>query len=310
MPDEASDELTTAIDPSTVDVSDVTEEEKARAAGEGEDEPWPAYGSDKYAMETPFDCFRRPDVFEQLRAHPVTQAYSLDTGFCRQIEELQKLDNDKDQQKISSMVMADPRLTQAMSALQGWGLTVTEKEVKHAESVGDAPKRDAVQMRHYQYAHQFTTPQAAKDAGNACFKEGKYAEALACWSKVRHLYGQLIEKGPNALIEAGVPPPEPSLPCTLHSNAAAALLKLERPDEALTELEGAIKAAPAEHDLSKVYHRKAQAYEAKAKKLVNAEKAEYEWEQALEAGRMALTAAKDAEALAAKKVHHRYRRQP
>ena len=99
-----------------------------------------------------------------------TRPYSLDRGFVKQVDELAKLDSEKDQQKIGSMVMADPRLTQAMAALQGWGLTVTEKEAKHAESVGDMPKRDAVQLPHYQYAHQFTTPMSAKDAGAACFK--------------------------------------------------------------------------------------------------------------------------------------------
>lgn len=289
MPDAAASE--------SIDVSDVSEAEKAYAAGEGEDPPW-----DSYTSETPFDCFKRPDVIDQLRQHPVTRPYSLDQGFLNQIEEIKKLDSKKDQQKISSMIMKDPRMTQAMSALQGWGLSVTEKEMKHAESVGDAPKRDAVQMPHYEYAHQFTTPQAAKDAGNECFKDGRYAEALACWSKVRHLYAQLLEKGPQALVEAGVPAPEPSLPCTLHSNSAAALLKMERPDDALKELESAIKVAPANQDLSKVYHRQSQAHEAKAKLLVNAEKAEFEMSEALESARMALTAAKDAETAAMKKL--------
>lgn len=241
-------------------------------------------------------CFKRPDVHEQLRSHPVTRPYSLDSGFIKQVDTIAKLDGEKDQQKIASMVMSDPRLTQAMSALQGWGLSVTDKEAKHAESVGDMPKRDAVQMPHFEYAYTFKTPQAAKDAGNTCFKEGKYPEALACWVRVRQLYGELLNKGTDALAEAGVAPPEPSLPTTLHSNAAAALLKLERPDEALKELEGAISAAPPGHDLSKVHHRQAQAHEAKAKKLLNAEKAAAEWAHALESARLALTAAKDADA--------------
>ena len=43
------------------------------------------------------------------------------------------------------------------------------------------------------------------------------------------------------------------------------------------ELEGAVATAPADHDLSKVYHRQAQAHEAKAKKLVNVEKRAGEW---------------------------------
>ena len=48
-----------------------------------------------------------------------------------------------------------------------------------------------------------------------------------------------------------------------------------------------------------MHHRRAQAREAKARKLINAEKALVEWEQAVVCGRMALTAAKEAEANAA-----------
>ena len=279
-------EPTTQPPDSTVDVSD---------ANSPEDDGTEPVPPDPYAMETPFDCFKRPNVRELLMQHPTTRPYSLDSGFLASVDKVASLDSMKDQQAMASIVMNDPRLTQAMAALQGWGLTVTEKEAKKAESVGDMPKRDAIQMPHYEYAHTFTTPQAAKDAGNAAFKEGRYPEALACWGRVRHLYGQLIEKGPEAMAELNIPLPEPSLPTTLHSNAAAALLKLERPDEALRELEGAIKAAPPGHDLSKVYHRQAQAHEAKALKLINPEKGAAEWSLALECGRTALTAAKDAE---------------
>ena len=255
-------------------------------------------------IESPLDCWKRPDLHEQLRAHPVTRPYSLDSGFIRQVDELAGLDSDKDQQKMGAMIMNDPRLTQAVSALQGWNLTVSEKETKHAESVGNMPKRDAVQMPHYEYAHTFTTPQAAKEAGNVCFKDGRYPEALACWARVRQLYGELLQQGPEALKKAGVPPPDPALPTMLHSNAAAALLKMERPDEALTELDGAISTAPLDYDLSKVHHRQAQAHEAVAKRLVNPEKAAVEMAAAVESGKLAVAAAKAAGAAAKNEWWH------
>ena len=123
----------------------------------------PQAQSDPYAMETPFDCFKRPDVMETLRSHPQTRPYSLDSGLMATIEKLRVCE---DQQQQANLAMSDPRLMQAMGVLQGWGLKVEEKDVKHAESVGDMPKRDAVQLLHYEYAYQFKTPQEAKDAGN------------------------------------------------------------------------------------------------------------------------------------------------
>ena len=90
---------------------------------------------------------------ELLMQHPTTRPYSLDSGFLASIDKVASLDSMKDQQAMASIVMSDQRLTMAMAALQGWGLTVTEKEAKKAESVGDMPKRDAIQMPHYEYAH-------------------------------------------------------------------------------------------------------------------------------------------------------------
>ena len=100
-----------------IDVADASQPEQGPAA------------EDPYAMETPFDCFRRPDVIETLRSHPQTRPYSLDSGFLKQIENMK---NAKTQQEESCIAMSDPRLMQAMGVLQDWGLTVTEKEMKHA----------------------------------------------------------------------------------------------------------------------------------------------------------------------------------
>uniref|UniRef100_A0A7S2DKE3 Uncharacterized protein n=1 Tax=Haptolina brevifila TaxID=156173 RepID=A0A7S2DKE3_9EUKA len=245
-------------------------------------------------MEGPFDCFKRPDVIEQLRSHPQTRAYSLDSGFMRTIEDLQ---NTTDQQALASKAMSDPRLMQAMGALQGWRLDVTEDEVKHAEAVGDMPKRDAVQLIHYQYAHQFNTPAAAKEAGNKCFQTGEYSNALACYLKTLHLVGVAAQSGDWSAF----PPPEPNLGSTLHSNCAAVLLKMQRPKEALDSCAEAIRVAPKGFDLSKVHHREAQAHEMLAKKTVAPYAVAAAWSEALKSSRSALTAAKASQAEAAER---------
>lgn len=255
-----------------------------------------------YSMEaTPFDVFKRPDVMEQLRKHPLTRPYSLDSGFVKQVE---RIANTTCQQEQAAIGMADPRLVQAMGALSGWKetVTLTEKDMKHAEAVGDAPKRDAVQLPHYQYAYQYATPREAKDEGNRLFKEGDYPKALACWARVRHLYQQMsLAATEEERAKCAFPPPEADLATNLANNCAAALLKLGRPDEALKELDVATKAAEGMQtpfDLSKVYYRQAQAYEMIAKKTINVVKAAAEWEHALEAIRAALTSAKAADARA------------
>jgi tetratricopeptide (TPR) repeat protein len=287
-----------------VDVSDPSGSGPPVSDGPGGYAPTSGIGPERdpygdYSMETPFDCFKRPDVLEQLRNHPTTRPYSLDSGFLKQVERMAAANT---QQEQGSVCMADPRLMQAMAALQGWGLSCTEKEVKHAESVGDAPKRDAVQLPHYQYAFQYATPREAKDEGNRLFKEGDYPKALACWARVRYLYQQMAQaKTEEERAACAFPPPEESLAANLANNCAAALLKLERPDEALKELEEAIRTSQgmrggSTFDLSKVHYRQAQAYEMLARRLVNVEAAAAEWTKALDAARAAVTAAKEADA--------------
>ncbi|KOO31841.1 hypothetical protein Ctob_012841, partial [Chrysochromulina tobinii] len=238
-------------------------------------------------MEGPFDCFKRPDIFEQLRFHPTTRSYAFDTGFIKSIEEVRTI---KDDQALASRVLGDPRLTQTMGALQGWGLSVTEDELRKAERVGDMPKRDAVQFEDYRYANAYTTPLEAKEAGNRCFKDGENSRALACYLKVLQLIATAQPEGKASF--------EPSLPATVHANCAAVLLKLERPKDALASVAEAVRMAPVGFDLTKTHHRASLAHEALARtNLANvaAESAAQHWERALESARMALTAAKEAE---------------
>ena len=250
----------------------------------------PAATANPYAMEGPFDCFKRPDIFEQLRFHPTTRSYAFDTGFIKSIEEVRTI---KDDQALASRVLGDPRLTQTMGALQGWGLSVTEDELRKAERVGDMPKRDAVQFEDYRYANAYTTPLEAKEAGNRCFKDGENSRALACYLKVLQLIATAQPEGKASF--------EPSLPATVHANCAAVLLKLERPKDALASVAEAVRMAPVGFDLTKTHHRASLAHEALARtNLANvaAESAAQHWERALESARMALTAAKEAELVA------------
>ena len=91
-----------------------------------------------------FSCFQREVLWEALASHPDTRAHVADSGFRSTIEKLRQ--GEMDQQAMARDSMKDPRVMQALAALQGWGLSVTEEEIKHAESVGDMKKRDAVQV--------------------------------------------------------------------------------------------------------------------------------------------------------------------
>ena len=180
-----------------------------------------------------FSCFQRDDLWEALAQHPATWTHVADTGFRAAIERLRQ---GGATQAMASEAMKDPRVMQAVAALQGWGLDVTEADIKHAESVGDVKKRDAVQMIDLQVAHAHSTVEAAKAAGNELFKAQQFSKALACYMRAlellrREAAGEAAgEAGGQAGGEATL---ASTVASTLSSNAAAALLKLERPKEAL-----------------------------------------------------------------------------
>lgn len=270
-----------------------------------EDESW---RNDPYKPpKMPFDCFKEPDLMKKLAEHPHTRPYCTDQGF---LDGIQKVIHARSQQEEAQAVMADPRITRAMAALNGWELSISEGDVKRAERVGDAPKRDAVQMPHWEFAFQYKDPKECKDIGNECFKDGSYQKAIACWRRVMMIYQEAFkdyhEKGEEALLDLKIEMPPHDLASTLHSNCAMALLKLERPEEALKEAEEAIRKAPFRsmempnyphpkwHDgLHKAHYRSSQAHEQMAKKEVSVDKAAKKWADALESARAAHTAAKE-----------------
>lgn len=254
------------------------EEEKSGRSIERDGQP------PDYSMEGPFDCFKRADVYEQLLAHPSTRPFACDTGFIESVEAIRNATGPSVDQYVANTAMKDPRMMKAMAALQGWGLSVEEAEVKQAERVGDMPKRDPVQLPNMERAAAFKTPAEAKEGGNAAFKAGEYADALACYLRVIHL-------AENKQMEV-----VPGTKCTVHANCAAALLKLERPKEALQSCEVAAHCAVPGQDVTKVHNRAAQAHEALCKLTVVAAEKHEHCKAAVASARMAVTAAKDAEA--------------
>jgi tetratricopeptide (TPR) repeat protein len=197
-----------------------------------------------------FSCFQRDDLWEALAQHPATWPHVADTGFQAAIERLRQ---GGATQAMASEAMNDPRVMQAVAALQGWRLDVSEADIKHAESVGDVKKRDAVQMSDLEVAHAHGTVDAAKAAGNELFKAQEFSKALACYMRALELLRR------QAAGEAGAEAARAAVASTLSSNAAATLLKLKRPKEALAACDEALRSAAAGSDLRKVYFRKAQA---------------------------------------------------
>ena len=209
----------------------------------------------RHSMADAFSCFQRDDLWEALARHPDTRPHVADSGFHAAVERLRQ---GSDQQAMAAEALKDPRVMQAVAALQGWGLDVSEADIKHAESVGDVKKRDAVQMGDLEVACKHTTVNAAKAAGNELFKGRQFSKALACYRHALQL--QCQEAVGEAAGEAAVAA-RGAVSSTLSSNAAATLLKLQRPKEALAACEDALRSAPPGSDLRKVYFRKAQALE-------------------------------------------------
>ena len=229
------------------------------------------------APPTPSDpLLARPEQ-EQLKtlaSHPSTRPYVVDSGFLAGFSELRTATPDGRQRLISR----DPRLAQAFSVLSGINLSISEADVRHAESVGDIKKRDAVQTDDVIAALQHTTLADAKAAGNAHFQAAEYSKAVACYQ--RALGFANLESAPPApddeevevIVEVSDAEAATTLAsearlearrtrATLHSNAAMALLKMARPADALSACDDALREAPDGMDTSKMLYRRAHALE-------------------------------------------------
>jgi len=87
---------------------------------------------------TPFAIFRAVDIWERLASHPDTRPHVADSGFRAAVERLRALDG----QAAAREVMEDPRLAQALMAMQGGKdrLKLREEDMLQAE-VGGRMKR-------------------------------------------------------------------------------------------------------------------------------------------------------------------------
>ena len=192
---------------------------------------------------SPLEAFRRDDVLERLAADPGSRQYIVDSGFRESLEKLRVGSHEGGLR----LIQHDPRLMQAMTALNGYAMDVTEADVRAAERVGDIKRRDAVQTADVEVALQCATVADAKEAGNSRFKAGEYSTALACYLRasemlVANLTSE-IDSANNAEATGGTE--GNVLQATLRSNSAAALLKLERFDEALQACDEALSLSAA-----------------------------------------------------------------
>ena len=150
------------------------------------------------------------------------------------------------------LIQHDPRLVQAMGVLNGYRVSATEADVRAAERVGDIKKRDAIQTADVEAALRCATVAEAKAAGNEHFKAGAHSKALACYARARVLLdseeaaalaAEASEDDEDGKVAIGAARSD-TMRAVLLSNSAAALLRLERPAEALQAGLEALSAAP------------------------------------------------------------------
>jgi len=129
---------------------------------------------------------------------------------------------------------------------------VEEKDLKHAEEVGDMPRREPVQLEHLAVVKDLQDADEAKSKGNEYFKKGDFSMALAHYEKGVELLRAKEEVSATAV-------------ATLLSNSALCFLKLKWPDRAKKSASMAIatvrQVQDANFDQSKLFYRRALACE-------------------------------------------------
>lgn len=209
-------------------------------------------------------AFREPDLMQKLAGFPEVRKHLADPGFVEQLEKLQALVKNPTldaadclqaaevSRQIAAAGQKDPRIMQALLALQGQGLIVEESDLKKAEDFGDMKRREPVQLREMQMVQDLRDADEAKAKGNELFKAGDLSAALAHYEKGV----QLLRKQESVPVAAVA---------TLLSNAALCLLKLKWPDRAKKNASMAIaavrQAEDSSFDQSKLFYRRALACE-------------------------------------------------
>ncbi|CAK9009873.1 unnamed protein product [Durusdinium trenchii] len=190
-------------------------------------------------------------LLEKLAQHAEVRQHMADQGFLKELERLQQLACSEEPgvgQKVALAAQKDPRIMQALMALQGHGLVVDESDLKKAERVGDMPRREPVQLEQLLLVKDLQDPEEARLKGNEHFKAGRVSEALAHYEKGLELF-----QGKAEVPAAAV--------ATLLSNAALCYLKLQWPERAKKKATTAIvaikQAGTGDFDQSKLYYRRA-----------------------------------------------------
>lgn len=216
-------------------------------------------------MQDPFTAaLRQPDFLERLATVPDVQKHMADPGFMQELEKLKELANSPAAtsgdimksaevgQQIARAGHKDPRIMQALLALQGQGLVVEEKDLKRAEDHGDMKRREPVQLEQLRLVKDIQSADEAKAKGNEHFKAGDLPAALAHYERGVQLLRQSEEVSAAML-------------ATLLSNSALCLLKLKWPDRAKKSASQAIavirQAEDESFDQSKLFYRRALACE-------------------------------------------------
>lgn len=231
-------------------------------------------------------CFRREDAWCVLESSDSTRRYCADHGFRSAVESLRT--TGAPSADVARRAMRDPRVSAAMAVLTGgFRLTVTEEDVRAAESVGDLSRpRDVVTMTaldHAAASSSGATPAGARAAGNARFRDGAHERAAACYLRALWAIANDDDDGSSwrdfcvacndpARRATSTSPPADSrraddLVSALQSNLAACYLKLGRPSEALSFADAALDRASAGNaeGAAKAHYRRASAREALAK---------------------------------------------
>jgi tetratricopeptide (TPR) repeat protein len=210
-------------------------------------------------------AFSDDQLMEKLAAAPAVGRHMADPGFMKELQRLHKvakeasMDSGGDPMKVCEVGRTiglagqkDPRIMQAMMALQGQDLIVEESDLKRAEEHGDMRRREPVQLEQMQLVKDISDPEQARLKGNEYFKLGEYQNAIAHYE-----HGVTLLRKQDAVPAAAI--------ATLLSNSTMCLLKLKWPDRAKKTASKAIavvrQAGDDSFDQSKLFYRRALASE-------------------------------------------------
>eukprot|EP00241_Pyramimonas_parkeae_P002333 CAMPEP_0114256904 /NCGR_PEP_ID=MMETSP0058-20121206/18429_1 /TAXON_ID=36894 /ORGANISM="Pyramimonas parkeae, CCMP726" /LENGTH=531 /DNA_ID=CAMNT_0001371557 /DNA_START=295 /DNA_END=1890 /DNA_ORIENTATION=- len=192
-----------------------------------------------------FFASQEEDVIERLRACPQydSRQLDLDPELVGKLRELAL------RPSLLGSFMGDPRVMQAVVSLQGMAMDITSQDMDLAEQEGHARSAPAVTVEERQLAQAACSNAAeAKEAGNSLFKAGELRRALAC-------YLLAVEMAPSELeLPASFVP-------VVYGNIAQVYIKLKKYNKAEEACTEAIRTAPQEMNMTKIYFRRSLARE-------------------------------------------------